>query len=182
MTSPSPIILPLVTPTTNAVGGGDVVAEKIGTFSNDYLYPSDDEHRTDQACWRFTATPAAGSRFIKLRIMIEVYVGEEVITFRKDVYSPIYRTYWFSYDDGGYWYKAGEPADWDTDGRFFIASCAGGSLYYPAWGIDGPTLTGFRTKSLSVTAFFASPGIIHSNGANGRLIYDVATGLPMHYG
>lgn len=182
MTTPNPIILPLITPTTNAVGDGAIVSEKIGTYSNDHIYPSDDDRRSDQACWRFTATPNAGFSFIKLRITIEVSVDEEVITFGKDVYSPIYRTHWFSSDDVGYWYKAGEPADWDTDERFFITSCAESTWVYPAWGIDGSKLTRFRTKSLSVTAFFTrQPTHLLVNSSTvespAHLVYDPATNL-----
>lgn len=185
-----PIRLPIVEPIISVVGNGFVTKELIGSFSNADFYAPDDAQRTDQLCYRFDATSSDGWHFDRYEIFIEWTNQISSGSATKTVKDSTYRSYWFEYTGGGYWYKPGEPQLWDADGRFFFASSAGSDesgvsgTYYLPWGYDTVQRHAYFTRLFRVTAIFvreSSPGIIYSPTRDGKIVFDLETDQPMFY-
>lgn len=167
---------PIIEPTVVVVGNGIVTKTKVASFEHQFGgFENPEEGKLSEACWKFDATPAQGWRLVRLEVRCVIRGRSTPDLDHEDLMSDVRKDVRNGY--ASYWFEDIVGVEHDTTQEYWVI--ASGTGVHPMF--DLTTFYGPRTEAFEINAYFVRAGLIHAGGGNGRLIHDVATGLPMHY-
>ena len=168
---------PIIEPTVVVVGNGRLSKTKVASFENQFDgYDTPEEGMVSEDCWKFDATPSQGWVLARLEVRCVIRGLSRIDLDHKDLVSDVRKDVRNGY--ASYWFEDIAGIEHDTSPEFWVITCGSGVRAT----INQSAFWGALTEIFEATAYFVRAGIIHAGGGNGRIIYDVATGLPMHYG